>query len=73
MAVIERNAETLVATPRTQTKGQVAWRWMTTTDHKVIGNLYFITTMAFFMFGGVLALAMRAELAFPPIVPNQPQ
>jgi cytochrome c oxidase subunit 1 len=41
------------------------WRWMTTTDHKVIGNLYFITTMAFFMFGGVLALAMRAELAFP--------
>jgi cytochrome c oxidase subunit I len=65
MAVIERNAETLVATPRTQTKGQVVWRWMTTTDHKVIGNLYFITTMAFFMFGGVLALAMRAELAFP--------
>jgi cytochrome c oxidase subunit I len=65
MAVIERNAETLVATPRTQTKGQVVWRWMTTTDHKVIGNLYFITTMAFFMFGGLLALAMRAELAFP--------
>jgi cytochrome c oxidase subunit I len=65
MAVIERNAETLVATPRTQTKGQVVWRWMTTTDHKVIGNLYFITTMAFFMIGGVLALAMRAELAFP--------
>jgi len=65
MAVIERNAETLVATPRTQTKGQVVWRWMTTTDHKVIGNLYFITSMAFFMFGGVLALAIRAELAFP--------
>ena len=65
MAVIERNAETLVATPRTQTKGRVAWRWMTSTDHKVIGNLYFITSMAFFMFGGVLALAIRAELAFP--------
>jgi cytochrome c oxidase subunit 1 len=65
MAVIERNAETLVATPRTQTKGRVVWRWMTSTDHKVIGNLYFITSMAFFMFGGVLALAIRAELAFP--------
>ena len=65
MAVIERNAETLVATPRTQTKGRVVWRWITSTDHKVIGNLYFITTMAFFMFGGVLALAIRAELAFP--------
>ena len=65
MAVIERNAETLVATPRTQAKGRVVWRWMTSTDHKVIGNLYFITTMAFFIFGGVLALAIRAELAFP--------
>ena len=65
MAVIERNAETLVATPRTQTKGRVVWRWMTSTDHKVIGNLYFITSMAFFIFGGVLALAIRAELAFP--------
>jgi len=29
---------------------------MTTTDHKVIGNLYFITSFIFFMFGGVLAL-----------------
>ena len=38
---------------------------MTTTDHKVIGNLYFVTSMMFFLFGGVLALAIRAELAFP--------
>ena len=38
---------------------------MTTTDHKVIGNLYFVTSMVFFLFGGVLALAIRAELAFP--------
>ena len=41
------------------------WKWMTTTDHKVIGNLYFITSMMFFFFGGILALAIRAELAFP--------
>ena len=38
---------------------------MVTTDHKVIGNLYFITSMMFFLFGGILALAIRAELAFP--------
>ena len=38
---------------------------MTTTDHKVIGNLYFVTSLMFFAFGGVLALAIRAELAFP--------
>ncbi|HEY9292609.1 MAG TPA: cbb3-type cytochrome c oxidase subunit I, partial [Microlunatus sp.] len=45
--------------------GQVAWRWLTTTDHKMIGNLYFITSLVFFAFGGLLALAIRAELAFP--------
>ena len=39
--------------------------WMTTTDHKVIANLYFVTAFAFFGFGGLLALAIRAELAFP--------
>ncbi|MBK7720888.1 MAG: cytochrome c oxidase subunit I [Austwickia sp.] len=45
-----------------------AGRWIavvTTTDHKVIGNLYFVTTFAFFSFGGLLALLMRAELTVP--------
>ena len=53
--------------PETRRKplGTTVWKWMTTTDHKVIGNLYFITTMAFFCFGGLMALAIRAELAFP--------
>ncbi|WP_091531949.1 aa3-type cytochrome oxidase subunit I [Microlunatus soli] len=45
--------------------GKVAWKWLTTTDHKMIGQLYIITSLAFFAFGGLLALAMRAELAFP--------
>ncbi len=38
---------------------------ITTTDHKVIGNLYFVTSMVFFMFGGVLALLIRTELFEP--------
>ena len=38
---------------------------MTTTDHKVIGNLYFITSFVFFMIGGLLALLIRAELVEP--------
>ena len=45
--------------------GTKALRWMTSTDHKVIANLYFVTAFAFFGFGGLLALAIRAELAFP--------
>ncbi|MGA4670333.1 cytochrome c oxidase subunit I [Propionibacteriaceae bacterium Y1923] len=39
--------------------------YLTTTDHKKIGHLYFITTIAFFCFGGLLALGIRLELAAP--------
>ncbi|KUO05070.1 cytochrome c oxidase subunit I [Streptomyces caeruleatus] len=45
--------------------GRALLRWTTTTDHKVIGNLYLTTSFAFFLLGGVLALLMRAELARP--------
>ena len=38
---------------------------LTTTDHKVIGNLYFVTAMAFVAFGGLLALIIRLELFAP--------
>jgi cytochrome c oxidase subunit 1 len=38
---------------------------MTTTDHKVIGNLYLATSMFFFAIAGVLALFIRAELFEP--------
>jgi cytochrome c oxidase subunit I+III len=36
--------------------------WLTTTDHKRIGLLYFWTTLAFFGAGGIEALIMRAQL-----------
>jgi cytochrome c oxidase subunit 1 len=39
--------------------------WLTTTDHKRIGLLYFTAAMGFFLVGGVFALIMRAELAAP--------
>jgi len=39
--------------------------WLTTTDHKKIGVMYIVTAFVFFMFGGVLALAIRTELAVP--------
>ncbi len=45
--------------------GRQIAKWLTTTDHKVIGNLYFVTTVAFFMLGGLLALIIRAELWTP--------
>nr|WP_226920839.1 cytochrome c oxidase subunit I [Georgenia subflava] len=38
---------------------------MTSTDHKTIGYMYVIASFLFFMFGGVLALVVRAELFEP--------
>jgi cytochrome c oxidase subunit 1 len=37
--------------------------WLTTTDHKRIGILYIVTSLAFFAAGGILALLMRTQLA----------
>jgi cytochrome c oxidase subunit I len=42
--------------------------WLTTTDHKKIGVMYVITAFTFFMFGGVLALGIRTELAVPGLM-----
>ncbi|WTK91962.1 cytochrome c oxidase subunit I [Kribbella sp. NBC_01510] len=40
-------------------------RVLTTTDHKLIGRMYLMTSFAFFLIGGVMALVIRAELAKP--------
>ena len=45
--------------------GQLAVRMMTTTDHKLIGKMYLITSFAWFLIGGLMALVIRSELAFP--------
>src|SRR3954464_14355543 len=41
------------------------WTWVTTLDHKRIGILYLLTTIAFFLIGGIEALLMRIQLAVP--------
>jgi cytochrome c oxidase subunit 1 len=46
-------------------RGSVFLGWFRTTDPKQIGILYLVTSFAFFMAGGVMALLMRAELARP--------
>lgn len=46
-------------------KGIKVVKYMTSTDHKVIGNLYMITSFAFFVIAGLMALVMRAELTRP--------
>jgi len=59
-------AERLLPKPPAPTsKGKLALKLLTTTDHKVIGYLYLATSFFWFLIGGLLALAIRAELAQP--------
>jgi cytochrome c oxidase subunit 1 len=46
-------------------KGSTFSSLLRTTDHKVIGRMYMVTTLVFFAVGGVMALIMRLELARP--------
>ena len=56
---------TVTAPARPDTLGRKIVKVITTTDHKMIGTLYLATSFGFFIFGGILALLMRAELGAP--------
>jgi cytochrome c oxidase subunit 1 len=40
-------------------------KWITSTDHKVIGKSYMITAIAFFLLAGAMAILIRTQLAAP--------
>ncbi|ANZ35741.1 cytochrome c oxidase subunit I [Lentzea guizhouensis] len=50
---------------RTAVKGSFLLRMFRTTDHKQIGIMYLVTSFAFFMVGGAMAMLIRTELARP--------
>ncbi len=53
------------AHPRQQSLGKAIVNWVTSTDHKLIGYMYLVTSVMWFFIAGVMALAIRAELAVP--------
>jgi cytochrome c oxidase subunit 1 len=53
-----------VAYPVTWKDGRAA-SWLVTLDHKRIGIMYILTSLLFFVLGGILAVLMRAQLATP--------
>ncbi len=64
--ILERGTTIGVRTPvRRRTKGELVAKCLTTTDHKLIGHFYLVTSFAFFLVGGVMAMLIRAELAKP--------
>ncbi|KQQ27376.1 MULTISPECIES: aa3-type cytochrome oxidase subunit I [unclassified Frondihabitans] len=54
-------------TTRVGRKGNVVVRWITSTDHKVLGYMYLITSFVYFLIGGVMALVIRAQLFAPGV------
>ena len=48
--------------PRRGVKGSFVYRVLTTTDPKLLGIMYTVTSVGFFMAGGLMALLMRSEL-----------
>src|SRR4051794_28216266 len=58
---IELRSETM----QPPSKGSRALELLRTTDHKQIGQLYLLTSFAFFMAAGLMAMLMRGELARP--------
>ena len=59
------DAQAVPSAVETHRLGANIMKYFTTTDHKVIGNMYFVTAFFFFLLGGILALGIRAELAAP--------
>lgn len=43
------------------------WSWVTTVDHKRIGIMYAITSILFFLIGGIEALLIRTQLFGPDL------
>jgi cytochrome c oxidase subunit I len=54
-----------VAAPASYRKGSIMADWLSSTDHKIIGHLYLITSFGFFLAGGIMAMVMRAQLMGP--------
>jgi cytochrome c oxidase subunit I len=51
--------------PRPHAKGSVLAGWLSSTDHKVIGHMYLITSFFFFLSAGIMALLIRIQLLGP--------
>nr|WSS65174.1 cytochrome c oxidase subunit I [Streptomyces sp. NBC_01177] len=63
--IAQKEEEKREGTERRVGQGSRLLGLLSTTDHKVIGNMYLVTSFAFFLFAGLLAMLMRAELARP--------
>src|SRR5262249_265194 len=62
---LEQPVQPAAIDTRRARKGSVLADWLSSTDHKVIGHLYLITSFGFFLVAGLMAMIMRAQLFGP--------
>src|SRR5260370_3173033 len=55
----------VIAAPAGYRKGSLLADWLSSTDHKIIGHLYLITSFFFFLAGGLMAMIIRTQLFEP--------
>ena len=69
MTQAEISAGTPTVADHSHTHIHKPWKWYDyftfNVDHKVIGIQYLVTTFVFYLIGGLMAVAMRTELATP--------
>ncbi|WP_051215197.1 aa3-type cytochrome oxidase subunit I [Granulicoccus phenolivorans] len=73
MAYTQRVAAPTTSAQPNRRLGTMVIDILTTTDHKLLGKMYLCVAFFFFLLGGLLALLIRAELAFPGIQFMQPE
>ena len=55
----------IIPRQHTERKGSVLAGWASSTDHKVIGYMYLITSFGFFLIAGIMAIVIRLQLFEP--------
>jgi cytochrome c oxidase subunit I len=65
VTAIDTSRQISAEQPPRPSLGRTIAKYMSTTDHKLIGNLYLITSFGFFLAAGLMAMVIRAELAYP--------
>ncbi len=65
MTILDERAPVAHHPPEERKEPWGVYKWLTSTDHKVIGKSYLITSVLFFLMAGIMALLFRVQLTSP--------
>jgi cytochrome c oxidase subunit 1 len=65
MASIDYPLESVAPSRSERSVLEILYRWVATTDHKKLGLMYIICMLLFFVVSGLMAVAIRIQLAVP--------